>query len=157
MPASSFSTGIRRKVAAIGTTNCEKEGAITSHGMLEDKENFSDQMLSHSSPSLCHRLNDHKQLLQPRRLANISTANVDVNSSGRMSPRTKQVPLTLAASGPMSTASLPSKRLRIEHYCSSNKSSSHRHTCENDVKGVYSQEEDICADNFEFHDNDKSS
>ena len=73
-----------------------------------------------------------------------------------MSPRMnfKQVPLTLAASGPMSTASLPSKRLRIEHYCSSNKSSSHRHTCENDVKGVYSQEEDICADNFEFHDNE---
>ena len=154
VPASSFSTGIRRKVAAIGTTNCE-EGAITSHGMLEDKENFSDQMLSHSSPSLCHRLNDHKQLLQPRRSANISTANVDVNS-GRMSPRTnsKQVPLTLVASGPLSTASPPSKRLRIEQYCSSNKSPSHKHTCENYVKAVCSQEEDICADNFEFHDID---
>jgi len=125
VPASSFYNGIRRKVAATGTTYCEKEGAITSHGMLEDKENFSDQMLSHTSHTLCHRLNDHKQLLQLRRSANISTANVDVNS-GRMSPRTnsKQVPLTLAASGPVSTVSPPSKRLRIEHYCSSKKSSS---------------------------------
>ena len=78
VPASSFSTGIRRKVAATGTTNCEKEEAITSHGMLEDKENFSDQMLSQTSPSLCHRMNDHKQLLQPRQSANISTASVDV-------------------------------------------------------------------------------
>ena len=155
VPASSFSTGIRRKVAATVTTNYEKEGAITSHGMLEDKENFLDQMLSHTTPSLCHRLNDHKQLLQPKRSANISTANVDVNS-GRMSPRmnSKQVPLTLVASGPVSTASPPSKRLRIEQYCSSNKSPSHKHTCENYVKAVCSQEEDICADNFELHDID---
>ena len=56
VPASSFSTGIRRKVAATGTTNCEKEEPITSHGMLEDKENVSDQMLSQTSPSLCHRM-----------------------------------------------------------------------------------------------------
>ena len=156
VPASSFSTGIRRKVAATGTTNYEMEEPITSHGMLEDKENVSDQMLSQTSPSLCHRMNDHKQLLQPRRSANISTANVDVNSSGRMSPRTnsKQVLLTLAASEPMSTASPPSKRLRTERYCSSKKSPSHKHTCENDVKGVCSQEKDICADNFELHDID---
>ena len=73
-----------------------------------------------------------------------------------MSPRTnsKQVPLTLAASGPVSTVSPPSKRLRIEHYCSSKKSPSHKHTCENYVKAVCSQEEDICADNFELHDTD---
>ena len=74
---------------------------------------------------------------------------------GRMSPRTnsKQVPLSLAASGPVSTASPPSKRLRTEHYCSS-KSSSHKHTCENYVKAVCSQEKDICAHNFELHDNE---
>ena len=154
VPASSFSTGIRRKVAATGTTNCEKEEAITSHGMLEDKENFSDQMLSQTSPSLCHRMNDHKQLLQPRRSVNVSTASIDVNSSGRMSPGTKQVPLTLGASGPVSTASPPSKRLRTEHYCSSKKSSSHKHTCGNYVKAVFSQEEDICVDNFELDDNE---
>ena len=140
-------------VAATGTTNYEKEESITSHGMLEDKENFSDQMLSQTSLSLCHRMNDHKQLLQPRRSANISTASIDVNSSGQMSPGTKQVPLTLGASGPVSTASPPSKRLRTEHYCSSKKSSSHKHTCRNYVKAVCSQE-DICVDNFELHDNE---
>ena len=87
-------------------------------------------------------MNDHKQLLQPRQLANISTASIDVNSSGRMSPGTKQVPLTLGASGPVSTASPPSKQLRTEHYCSSKKSSSHKHTCGNYVKAVCSQEEE---------------
>ena len=42
VPASSFSTGIRRKVASTGSTNSEKEEADTGHGMLEDKENCSD-------------------------------------------------------------------------------------------------------------------
>ena len=75
VPASSFSTGIRRKVALTGSTNSEKEEAVTGHGMLEDKENFSDHMLSQTSPPLCHGMNGHKRLLQP---VNTSTANLDI-------------------------------------------------------------------------------
>ena len=52
VPASSFSTGIRRKVALTGSTNSEKEEAVTGRGMLEDKENFSDHMLSQTSLGL---------------------------------------------------------------------------------------------------------
>ena len=89
----------------------------------------------------------------------ISIANVDVNNSGRMSPRTnsKQVPLTLAVSGPVSTASPPSKQLRIEHYCSSKKFPSLKHSCGNYqyVMAVCSHEKDICVASFELDDIDR--
>ena len=97
VPASSFSTGIRRKVALTGS---EKEEAVTGRGMLEDKENFLDHTLSQTSSPLCHRLNGHKRLLQPRRSVNTSTANFDIDS-GELSPdktNSKQLPLTLGVS-----------------------------------------------------------
>ena len=100
-------------------------------------------------------MNDHKQLLQPRQLANISTASIDVNSSGRMSPGTKQVPLTLGASGPVSTASPPSKRLRTEHYCMLFKEVffPQTHLWELCEGCVFSRRGHLCGQ-FELHDNE---
>ena len=153
VPASSFSTGIRRKVASTGTTNSEKEEAVTGRGMLEDKENFSDQILSQTSPPLCHRMNGHKRLLQPRISTNTSTANVDIDN-GELSPyktNSKQLPLTLGVSELMSTASPPNKRLRTGQYCSSRKLPSHKHSCGNYVKVVCSHGKDISVESFKLH------
>ena len=152
VPASSFnSTGIRRKVASTGSTNSEKEEADTGHGMLEDKENCSDHMLSQTSPPLCHRMNGHKRRLQPRISVNTSTANIDIDN-GELSPNktnSKQLPHTLGVSEPMSTASPPNKRLRTGQYCSSRKSPSHKHSCGNYVKVVCSHRKSV--DSFELH------
>ena len=154
VPASSFSTGIRRKVASTGSTNSEKEEAVTGRGMLEDKENFSDQILSQTSPPLCHRMNGHKRLLQPRISTNTSTAKyyVDIDN-GELSPyktNSKQLPHTLGVSELMSTASPPNKRLRTGQYCSSRKLPSHKHGCGNYVKAVYSHGKDICVNSFDI-------
>ena len=154
VPASSFSTGIRRKVASTESTNSEKEEAVTGRGMLEDKENFSDHMLSQTSPPLCHRMNGHKRLLQSRISVNTSTANVDNSELSPDKTNSKQLPHTLAASGPISTASPPNKRLRTGQYCSSRKSPSHKHGCGNYVKVVCSHGKDISVDSFELHDID---
>ena len=153
VPASSFSTGIRRKVALTGSTNSKKEETVTGRGMLEDKENFSDHMLSQTSPPLCHRMNGHKRLLQSRISVNTSTANVDNSELSPDKTNSKQLPLTLAASEPISTASPPNKRLRTGQYCSSRKSPSHQHGCGNYVKVVCSHGKDISVDSFELHDN----
>ena len=126
VPASSFSTGIRQNVASTGSTNSEKEKAHTGHGMLKDKENCSDHMLSQASPPLCHRMNGNKIRLQPRISVNTSTANIDIDN-GELSPdktNSKQLPHTLGVSEPMSTASPPNKRLRTGQYCSYRKSPS---------------------------------
>ena len=150
VPASSFSTGIRRKVASTGSTNREEE-ADTGHGMLEDKENCSDHMLSQTSPPLCHRMNGHKRRLQPRISVNTSTANIDIDKGELSHDKTnsKQLPHTLGVSEPMSTASPPNKRLRTGQYCSSRKSPSHKHSCENYVKVVCSHRKSV--DSFELH------
>ena len=151
VPASSFSTGIRRKVASTRSTNSEKEEADTGHGMMEDKENCSDHMLSQTSPPLCHRMNGHKRRLQPRISVNTSTANIDIDK-GELSPdktNFKQLPHTLGVSEPMSTASLPNKRLRTGQYCSYRKSPFHKHSCENYVKVVCSHGKSV--DSFELH------
>ena len=153
VPASSFSTGIRRKVASTGSTNSEKEKAVTGHGMLEDKENFSYQILLQTSPPLCHTMNGHKRLLQPRVSVNTSTANIDIDI-GEPSPgktNSKQLLHTLGVSEPMSTASPPNKRLRTGQYCSSKKSPSHKHSCRNYVKVVCSHGKDISVESFKLH------
>ena len=155
VPASSFSTGIRRKVASNGSTNSEKEEADTGHGMMEDKENCSDHMLSQTSPPLCHRMNGHKRRLQPRISVNTSTANIDIDK-GELSPNktnSKQLPHTLGVLEPMSTASPPNKRLRTGQYCSyGRKSPSHKHSCGNYVKVVCSHRKSV--DSFELHGTD---
>ena len=107
-----------------------------------------------TSPPLCHRMNGHKRLLQSRISVNTSTANVDNSELSPDKTNSKQLPLTLAASEPISTASPPNKRLRTGQYCSSRKSPSHKHSCGNYVKVVCSHGKDISVDSFELHDID---
>ena len=144
VPASSLSTGIRRKTARTATTNETQEVFTAQRPRVDDKENFNTELYTHTSPLSSHRehwrsltktstaspgkskISDHEQCCasysNQRHHARCDKCNECLTRDSHTGNQRSSVRASQASES-TPKPSPPTKRLRTEHDHSSNRDS----------------------------------